>query len=83
MPEGADLSEACPPFFMVITYDDKDRSIGLAEVYIALKKAKVSAELHIYSEGRHGYGLRRTEQPVTSWNDRMEDWLTLKCFLEK
>jgi acetyl esterase/lipase len=83
MPEGMDLSEAFPPVFIVITYDDKDRSIGLAEGYIALKKAKVSAEMHIYSEGGHGYGLRRTEQPVTSWSDRMEDWLTLKGFLEK
>ena len=80
MPEGADLSEACPPFFMVITYDDKDRSIGMSEVFIALKKAKVSAEMHIYSEGGHGYGLRRTDKPVTSWPDRMEDWLRLKGF---
>ncbi len=83
LPERADLSESCPPFFMVITYDDKDRSIGMAEVFIALKKAKVSAEMHIYSEGGHGYGLRRTEKPVTSWSDRMEDWLRLKGFLEK
>ena len=83
MPEGANLSETTPPFFMVITYDDKDRSIGMAEVFIALKKANVSAEMHIYSEGGHGYGLRRTEKPVTSWHDRMEDWLRLKGFIEK
>jgi hypothetical protein len=38
--------------------------------------------MHVYSEGGHGYGLRRTEQPVTSWPDRMEDWLTLKGFLD-
>lgn len=83
MPEGANLSETTPPFFMVITYDDKDRSIGMAEIFIALKKANVSAEMHIYSEGGHGYGLRRTEKPVTSWHDRMEDWLRLKGFIEK
>ena len=83
MPEGADLSEACPPVFMVIAHDDKDRSINMAELYIALKKANVSTEMHIYSEGGHGYGLRRTEQPVTSWTDRMEDWLGYKGFLEK
>ena len=83
MPEEAELSEACPPVFMVIAHDDKDRSIGLAEAYIALKKANVSAEMHIYSEGGHGYGLRRTELPVNSWTDRMEDWLTLKGFLDK
>jgi acetyl esterase/lipase len=81
MPEGAELDERCPPFFMVIAHDDKDRSIPMAELYIALKKANISAELHIYSEGGHGYGLRRTEQPVTSWTDRMEDWLQVNGFL--
>jgi acetyl esterase/lipase len=81
MPEGAELDEGCPPFFMVIAHDDKDRSIAMAELYIALKKANISAELHIYSEGGHGYGLRRTEQPVTSWTDRMEDWLLMNGFL--
>lgn len=83
MPEGMDQSDSFPPVFTVITYDDKDRSIGLAEGFIALKKAKVSVEMHIYSEGGHGYGLRRTDKPVTSWPDRMEDWLRLKGFLEK
>jgi acetyl esterase/lipase len=80
-PQGTDLSEACPPVFMVIAHDDKDRSINMAELYIALKKANVSTEMHIYSEGGHGYGLRRTEQPVTSWTDRIEDWLKYKGFL--
>ena len=82
MPEGMDKAADFPPVFAVITFDDRDRSIGLAEGYIKLKKAKVSAEMHIYSEGGHGYGLRRTDKPVTSWNDRMEDWLRLKGFLE-
>ena len=81
-PEGAELSEDCPPFFMVITHDDQDRSIKVAEMYIALKKANISAELHIYESGGHGYGLRRTELPVTTWPDRMEDWLRRLGFLE-
>ncbi|QXD25091.1 hypothetical protein F7C95_04100 [Opitutia bacterium ISCC 51] len=76
------LSESAPPFFMVIAHDDKDRSISVAELYIALKKANISAEMHIYSEGGHGYGLRRTDQPVTTWTDRMEDWLQVNGFLE-
>lgn len=80
-PQGAGLSEACPPVFMVIAHDDNDRSINMAELSIALKKANVSTEMHIYSEGGHGYGLRRTEQPVTSWTDRIEDWLKYKGFL--
>ena len=63
MPEKANLSEATPSFFMVITCDDKDRSIGLSETYIKLKKAKVSAEMHIYSEGGHGYGSAAQRNP--------------------
>ena len=69
---------------MVTAHDDNlFSSISAAELYIALKKANISAEMHIFSEGGHGYGLRRTEQPVTSWTDRMEDWLQVNGFLEK
>ena len=75
VPEGAAISEECPPFFMVIAHDDRDRSVAVAELYIALKRANVSAELHIYESGGHGYGLRETEQPVTSWPDRMQEWM--------
>ena len=69
------IDKNTPPFFLAIAHDDKDRSIDVAEFYVALKKAGVSAELHIYERGGHGYGLRRTEEPVTSWPDRLADWM--------
>jgi hypothetical protein len=40
-----------------------------------LKKVKVPAELHIYAEGGHGYGLRKTKLPVTGWPGLVESWL--------
>ncbi len=83
VPEGAEIGPDCPPFFMVITHDDRDRSLAAAELYIALKKAGVPAELHIFESGGHGYGLRRTDLPVTSWPDLMEDWLRRLSFLER
>jgi len=43
--------------------------------FLALKNAKVPAEMHIYAQGGHGYGLRRTELPVTSWPQLVETWL--------
>jgi dipeptidyl aminopeptidase/acylaminoacyl peptidase len=67
---------------MVIAHDDKQRSVETAQMYIALKEAGVSAELHIYETGGHGYGLRRTEQPVTSWPDRMEEWMHARGLLD-
>lgn len=82
VPEGATISEDCPPFFMVITHDDRNRSIAVAELYVALKKANVSAELHIYESGGHGYGLRPTELPVTRWPDRLKEWMRRLKLLE-
>ena len=82
VPEGATITAECPPFFMVIAHDDRDRSVAVAELYIALKQSDVSAELHIYESGGHGYGLRKTELPVTTWPDRMEEWMRRLGFLE-
>jgi len=42
---------------------------------LALKQAKVSAEMHLYAKGGHGYGLRHTDLPVTSWPQLVEVWL--------
>ena len=81
VPEGGKVTKNSPPFFMVITHDDQERSIAVAELYIALKKAGVSTELHIYESGGHGYGLRPTELPVTRWPDRMEEWMRKLQFL--
>lgn len=81
IPEGARLTEDCPPFFFVITHDDR-RPDAVAETYIALKRAGISAELHIYESGGHGYGLRPIGLPVASWPDRMEEWMQRMGFLE-
>jgi acetyl esterase/lipase len=81
MPLEAELSEDSPPFFMATAHDDFN-PLDMAKMYIALNEANISAELHIYESGGHGYGLRRTDLPVTSWNDRMEDWMRKLGLLE-
>ncbi len=43
--------------------------------FLALKNAKVPTEMHLYAGGGHGYGLRRTELPVTAWPKLVEIWL--------
>ncbi len=82
LPEECEISGDCPPFFMVIAHDDKDRSISVAQFYVLLKEAEVPAELHIYERGGHGYGLRRTDQPVTSWPDRLAEWMRIQGILD-
>ena len=64
-----------PPTFIVQAEDDPVHVENAVVYFMALKNAKVAAELHIYAEGGHGYGLRRTSLPVTTWPHLVEVWL--------
>jgi acetyl esterase/lipase len=64
-----------PPTFIVQAEDDPVHVENATNYFLQLKEAKVPAELHIYAEGGHGYGLRRTELPVTAWPQTVEAWL--------
>lgn len=72
-----------PPTFLAHTADDFVPVSNPVVMFQELKKAGVQAELHIYSEGGHGYGLRETHQPVTTWHHRMADWMRVNGWLEK
>jgi acetyl esterase/lipase len=56
-----------PPMFLVQADDDKS---GL------------SAEMHIYSRGGHGFGMRKTGLPAESWTERLRDWLGVQGLLK-
>jgi acetyl esterase/lipase len=64
-----------PPTFIVQAEDDPVHVENAVVYFMALKNAKVPAELHIYAQGGHGYGLRRTALPVTAWPQQVETWL--------
>ncbi len=63
-----------PPSFIVQAEDDPVHVENATNYFLQLKQAKVPAELHIYSEGGHGYGLRKTDLPVTSWPALVKTW---------
>ena len=64
-----------PPSFIVQSEDDPVHVENATLYFLQLKNAKVPAELHIYAEGGHGYGLRRTTLPITTWPELVETWL--------
>jgi len=64
-----------PPTIIVQAEDDPVHVENATNYFLQLKIAKVPAELHVYAEGGHGYGLRRTSQPVTAWPLLVEKWL--------
>src|SRR3984885_3843650 len=74
---NADLpvTEKTPPTFIVQAEDDPVHVENSTVYFLALKNAKVPAEMHLYASGGHGYGLRRTELPVTAWPKLVEMWL--------
>ena len=69
------VTSQTPPSFIVQAEDDPVHVENSTVYFLALKNAKVPAEMHLYADGGHGYGLRRTELPVTSWPRLVETWL--------
>ena len=65
-----------PPTLLIQAEDDfvgVENSLGW---YLALKRAGVTAEMHLYGQGGHGYGLRRTGFPVSCWGNLAGDWFS-------
>jgi acetyl esterase/lipase len=65
-----------PPTFLLQAEDDNVDGVKQSLVYyIGLKNAGVRVEMHLYAQGGHAFGLRRSKFPVTAWPQLMETWL--------
>lgn len=65
-----------PPTFLLQNEDDHvDSAYDSLSYYIALKKAGVPVEMHLYAHGGHAFGLRPTRLPATRWPELVETWL--------
>ena len=79
--DGIGFNKDTPPAFLSVSHDDRgvEQTVLL---YLALKRAGVPAEMHIWSEGGHGYGIRPGPMPHTTWPARAADWLKVRGFLK-
>ena len=66
--------------FLVQANDDPVGIENSAAYLTAMVRQKASVEIHVYQHGGHGYGLRRTADPVTKWTDPAEIWLAERGF---
>lgn len=65
-----------PPTFLLQAETDSVDNVNQSLVYyIALKDAGVPTEMHLYADGGHAFGLRRTKDPITEWPQLVEKWL--------
>jgi acetyl esterase/lipase len=65
-----------PPTFLFHTTEDRTVPVENSVLfYMALRKAGVPAEIHIYERGPHGVGLAATDEALATWPGRLADWL--------
>jgi acetyl esterase/lipase len=70
------VTSRTPPTFLLQAEDDPVDDVKNSLVYFAaLKKAGALVEMHLYAQGGHAFGLRRTRLPITGWPDLVEAWL--------
>jgi acetyl esterase/lipase len=71
-----------PPTFLFHTTTDQTVPVENSVMfYMALRKAGVPAEMHIYEQGPHGVGLAATDEALSSWPGRLADWLRVRGLL--
>ena len=71
-----------PPTFFAHAGDDPVTVESSVQMYLALKRAGVPAELHVYSAGGHGFGMKAGDKPVSAWPRRCEEWLRSRGLLK-
>ena len=78
------VPQDAPPMFVVAATDDQ---LGLAPDSVSLYSkwlaAKKPAEIHLYSKGGHGFGMRKQNLPSDHWIERFGEWLDVQGLLKK
>ena len=76
------VDQQTPPTFLAVTQDDKNRGAHAALLFARLTRLRVPAEVHVFTKGGHGYGIRPSSHPVSKWHVRCGEWLEANGFLK-
>ena len=78
------VTAATPPTFLFSTTDDEAVPVENSLMfYAALRRYGVPAEMHLYEHGQHGVGLAQKDPVLSSWTERLNDWLKRRGLLGK
>jgi hypothetical protein len=81
---GVRVDARTPPAFLSCAAGDRPTmAVNLAGLFLRLQQAGVGAELHIYGDGGHGYGVRRRPLAVSDWPSRLLEWMSDRGLLRK
>jgi len=77
------VSAQTPPLLLVHATDDPVSPVDNSVVmYLALKRAGVPVEMHLYATGGHPFGVRKRGLPVDTWPQRCEEWMRSQGILK-
>ena len=81
---GLRIPTGTPPVFLAHGGDDIiSPPVHSVLMYLALKRAGVPAELHIYATATHGFGVRQSDHPYSTWTESCANWLRHQGFLRR
>lgn len=73
-----------PPLFIAVAYDDNVRMTGTATALLDnWKKAKLPAELHVFADGGHGFGMIKKGKACDVWIDLLAQWMSRNALLKE
>lgn len=84
-PDMADeikVDSKTPPTFLAHAGNDPVTVESSVRYHLALKKANVPSELHVYSSGGHGFGMKPMDKPIAEWPKRLEEWMKSRGLLK-
>lgn len=79
---GFSVPKDAPPMFFLVAHNDGNNPVEAASLYLEYKKLNLPAELHIYTQGGHGFGMRKDQHPINDWPARCGEWLKSMGYLD-
>ena len=81
--EGFTVPADAPPMFLACAHDDGQNPTAATALYLEYKKLNIPCELHLFTKGGHGFGMRDNKQPINAWPQRCAEWMGAMGWLPK
>lgn len=73
--KGFSVPHDAPPMFIACAHDDGQNPVAAVTMYLEYKRLGLPCELHLFSKGGHGFGIRAQNNPINAWPQRCAEWL--------
>ena len=80
--DGFSVPAGAPPMFLACAHDDGQNPAAAAVLYLEYKKRRIPCELHLFTQGGHGFGMRDNHHPINAWPQRCAEWMRSMGWLE-